>query len=65
MPSYKSPSITHIEITNRKDGAKPLTLRQINYTLAKLHERQFFTRGRADKQQTFYSIKHNHKIPIV
>ena len=57
MLGYKSPSIMRTEIAKQQDGAKPLTLRQINYTLDKLHERQFFARGRANKRQTFYSIR--------
>jgi len=57
MLGYKSPSIMCTEIAKRKDGAKPLTFRQINYTLDRLHERQFFARARANKRQTYYSIR--------
>jgi len=52
---YKSPATMQAEIANRTDGATPLSLRQINYTLDALHERQFFARARANERQTFYS----------
>ena len=52
---YKSPAIMQAEIAIRTDGAAPLSLRQINYTLDALHERQFFARARANERQTFYS----------
>jgi hypothetical protein len=52
---YKSPAIMQAELPNRKDGAQPLTLRQINLTVDKLHERGFFARARANERQTFYS----------
>jgi len=55
MLGYKSPAIMQAELANRTDGAKPLSLRQINYTLDALHERQFFARARANERQTFYS----------
>ena len=55
MLGYKSPSIMQTEIGDRIDGAKPLTFRQINYTLDALHKRQFFARARANERQTFYS----------
>jgi hypothetical protein len=58
MLGYKSPSILAAELPNRKDGALPITFRQINYTLDRLHERQFFARARANERQTFYSIRH-------
>ena len=55
MLGYKTADIMRAEISNRTDGATPLSLRQINYTLDKLHERQFFARARANERQTFYS----------
>ena len=55
MLGYKSPAIMHAELANRTDGATPLSLRQINYTLDALHERRFFARARANERQTFYS----------
>jgi hypothetical protein len=55
MLGYKSPDVMRSEIANRLDGAKPLTLRQINYTVDALHERQFFARARANRRQTFFS----------
>ncbi len=56
---YKSPVIMATELPNRMDGAKPLSLHQINYTLDALHERKFFARARANKRQTYYS----HRMP--
>jgi hypothetical protein len=55
MLGYRSPKIMEAEIPSRADGAKPLSLRQINYTLDALHERGFFARARANERQTFYS----------
>lgn len=55
MLGYKSGKIMRAEIAKRKDAAQPLTLRQINYVLDKLHERLFFARARPNKRQTFYS----------
>jgi len=52
---YKSPAIMQVELPKRTDGAKPLSLHQINYTLNALHERRFFARARANERQTFYS----------
>jgi hypothetical protein len=52
---YKSTSMMVAEIGKRTDGSKPLSLHQINYTLDRLHERQFFARARANERQTFYS----------
>jgi hypothetical protein len=39
----------------RKDGAEPLELHQINYTVDRLHQLRFFARARANKRQTYYS----------
>ncbi len=55
MLGYKSPAVMQAEIASRTDGATPLTLRQINYTLNALHERGFFARTRANERQTYYS----------
>jgi len=55
MLGYKTQSVMQAEIGKRIDGAKPLTTRQINYTLDRLDERQFFARARANKRQTYYS----------
>ena len=52
---YKSPAIMATELPKRTDGAKPLSLHQINHTLNALHERRFFARARANERQTFYS----------
>jgi hypothetical protein len=57
MLGYKSPSIMGTEIARRKDGAMPLTPRQINYTLDKLYERKFFVRARPNRRQTYYSVR--------
>jgi hypothetical protein len=54
---YKSIAIMKKELPMRTDGAKPLTLRQINYTVDKLHERGFFSRARPNARQTYYSNK--------
>lgn len=54
---YKSQVIMKKELPKRMDGAQPLTLRQINYTLDALHERGFFSRARANARQTYYSNK--------
>lgn len=55
MLGYKSPSVMQVELGQRTDGALPLSCRQINYVLDKLHERKFFSRARANERQTFYS----------
>lgn len=57
MLGYKSSSIMAQELANRADGLKPLTFRQVNYVLDRLHERRFFARARANERQTFYSIR--------
>ena len=58
MLGYKSDKVMQIELSKRTDGATPLTVRQIGYTVNKLHERKFFARARANERQTFYSIRH-------
>jgi hypothetical protein len=57
MLGYKSPPVMLAEFDKRTDGAKPLTFRQINYTLNKLHERGFFARARPTRRQTVFSIR--------
>jgi hypothetical protein len=57
MLGYKSPPVMAAEIAKRTDGTKPFTLRQINYTLDRLHERHFFARARPNERQTFYSTR--------
>ena len=52
---YKTQAIMKEELHMREDGATPLTLRQINYTVDALHERNFFSRARANKRETYYS----------
>jgi hypothetical protein len=54
---YKSAKVMDAELSTRTDGELPLTFRQINYVIDKLHERQFFSRGRANERQTFYSTR--------
>jgi hypothetical protein len=54
---YKSEAVFTDEIGTRKDGAKPLSLSQINRTLDKLHERKFFSRVRKDPWHTCYSTQ--------
>ena len=53
---YKSRGVMNAELANRTDGAKELTLAQVNYTLDRLHERQFFARVRRDPWHTYYSV---------
>lgn len=56
---YKSTKAMTGEMPSRTDGARPLSLAQINRTLDKLHERQFFARRRKNERQTYYSIRLN------
>jgi hypothetical protein len=55
MMGYKSFAVMDVELPKRTDGIKPISLRQIGYTLDALHERRFFARARANARQTFYS----------
>lgn len=58
MLGYKTESILDASLSERTDGATVLSLRQIGYVVAKLHERRFFARVRANERQTYYSIRH-------
>lgn len=58
MLGYKTESILNTCLSERTDGTKPLSSRQIGYAVAKLHERRFFARVRANERQTYYSIRH-------
>lgn len=55
MLGYKSAKVMKAEIKSRKDSAKPLTPRQIGYTLDSLDERKFFARARPNERQTYFS----------
>lgn len=55
MMGYKSPKVMAAEIKRRKPVAKPLTHRQIGYTLDCLDERKFFARARPNERQTYFS----------
>jgi len=55
MLGYKSAKVMTAEIQSRTDTAKPLTPRQIGYTLDSLDERKFFARARPNERQTYYS----------
>lgn len=55
MLGYKSAKVMTAEIKSRKDTAKPLTPRQIGYTLDSLDERKFFARARPNERQTYFS----------
>jgi hypothetical protein len=52
MLGYKSKPVMQSELGSRTDGATPMTVRQIGYTVDKLHERRFFARARANERQT-------------
>jgi len=57
MLGYKTAVVMQAELKNRTDGSKPLTVRQIGYTVDKLKERKFFARVRANKRQTYFSFR--------
>lgn len=52
---YKTAAMMQAEMPSRKDGDTAMTIRQINYTLDRLHERKLFARVRKDPWHTFYS----------
>lgn len=59
MLGYRTPSIMAADLPYRYDKAKPLTNRQVEYTLAKLHQNRFFARRTARRRFTYYSIRLN------
>jgi hypothetical protein len=61
MLGYKTSAVMRAALPERADGATPLTIRQVGYTLDQLHERGFFVRARANERQTFYSIRHKQE----
>ena len=60
MLGYKSAKVMKAEIPNRKDNAKPLTHRQIGYTLDSLDQRKFYARARPNERQTYFS----HRLTV-
>lgn len=59
MLGYKTRLVMAAALVDRTDGTRPLTVRQVGYTLHRLHELQFFARTRANERQTYYSIRHD------